>query len=182
VAGKGVSAALLMARLSAAVRFCLATEPTVSQAVRRVNADLMRPGNVDRHVTFVTGVIDLSQWTMPLVNAGHMPPLRRQASGEIDEVGTSCVDIPLGVFERPYKEAEVALEPGDVLLFYTDGVTEARNSANAMYGSDRLREAVRRASPGAEAVGKAVLADVRKFAGDRLPSDDLAIICLSREG
>src|SRR5262249_21243326 len=83
VAGKGVSAALLMARLSAAARFCLATEPTLSAAVRQLNAVMTRACGDGRFVSFVVGVIDLDTFQTHWVNAGHIPPLHRSAKGEV---------------------------------------------------------------------------------------------------
>jgi serine phosphatase RsbU (regulator of sigma subunit) len=181
VSGKGVSAALLMARLSAGVRFYLATEPTVAAAVRQLNGLLTRAGSADRFVTFVVAVLDLNTFALTLVNAGHMPPLRRRGQpAVVDDVGDEIVGIPLGVFDRPYEEQVVPLEPGDTLLLYTDGVTEARNPQDQLYGADRLREVVRSAPEGVEALGTTLLADVRRFAADRPQSDDLTIVCFGR--
>jgi sigma-B regulation protein RsbU (phosphoserine phosphatase) len=100
----------------------------------------------------------------------------------VEEVGSAAVGIPLGVFDRPYEETTTRVEPGDVLLFYSDGVTEARDPRGRMYGPDRLRELLRAAPGDAEAVGQVVLADVRAFAAGRPPGDDLTLVCLSRDG
>jgi serine phosphatase RsbU (regulator of sigma subunit) len=183
VSGKGVSAALLMARLSAAVRFCLATAPTVAEAVRQLSGALMRTGTEDRFITFVVAVVDLARFAVTLVNAGHMPPLRRRAGGkEIEEVGAEAVGLPLAVFDKPYQEAVFTLQPGDTLVLYTDGVTEARNPAGELYGVERLHKALAAAPQDVEALGAALLADVKKFAADRPPTDDLALVCVGRLG
>jgi serine phosphatase RsbU (regulator of sigma subunit) len=182
VSGKGVSAALLMARLSAAVRFCLATAPTVAEAVRQLSALLNRAGTEDRFITFVVAVVDLASFAVTLVNAGHMPPLRRRPSKAVEDVGADEVGLPLAVFDKPYEEVVVPLEPGDTLVLYTDGVTEARNPAGELYGAERLTKALAAAPQDAEALGTALLADVRKFAADRPPSDDLALVCFGRSG
>jgi sigma-B regulation protein RsbU (phosphoserine phosphatase) len=116
------------------------------------------------------------------VNAGHLPLLRRTRGGDVEEVGSAAVGIPLGVFDRPYEETAARVEPGDVLLFYSDGVTEARDPRGRMYGPDRLREVLRAAPGDAETVGRVVLADVRAFAAGRPPGDDLTLVCLSRDG
>jgi sigma-B regulation protein RsbU (phosphoserine phosphatase) len=182
VSGKGVTAALLMARLSAAARFCLATEPSVAAAVRQLNASLTPVCGDGRFITFAAGIIHLPSFELTLVNAGHMPLLRKTRGGEVEEVGAAAVGIPLGVFDRPYEATVARLEPGDVLLFYSDGVTEARDPRGRMYGPDRLRE-VLRATPGdAEAVGRVVLTDVQAFAAGRPPGDDLTLVCVSRDG
>jgi serine phosphatase RsbU (regulator of sigma subunit) len=180
VSGKGVSAALLMAQLSAAARFSLATEPTVSAAVRKLNAAMMRVCGEGRFATFVVGVIDLATQMTTWVTAGHIPPLLRRASGEVTPVGEATAGIPLGVFDRPYEEVSLLLEPGDTIVLCTDGVTEAKNAANDLYGIDRLL-ALLKAAPGeVEPMGVAVLADVRRFAVGRPPHDDLTLVCFGR--
>ena len=81
VSGKGVSAALLMAKLSGEVRYCLASEPTPAAAVSRINASFSRSGWQDRFVTFVLAVLDPASSELTVVNAGHMAPLLRQLAG-----------------------------------------------------------------------------------------------------
>jgi serine phosphatase RsbU (regulator of sigma subunit) len=182
VSGKGVSAALLMARLSAAARFCLATEPTVSAAVRRLNVLLDRAGSEGRFVTFAAIVIDLNSFSMTLVNAGHLPPLRREAkTGDVAEMGEGIAGLPLGIIDRPYEELTLTLEPGDTWLLVTDGITEARNPAGELYGPERLKAIIRQALPGPAAIGPAVLADVKQFAAGRPQSDDMTIVGFSRK-
>jgi serine phosphatase RsbU (regulator of sigma subunit) len=180
VSGKGVSAALLMARLSAAARFSLASEASVPAAVRQINNLLTRAGSEGRFVTCVVAVINLDDYSITLVNAGHLPPLRRRASGVVEEVGDAIVGLPLGVVDRPYEEMVLPLERGDTLIFYTDGVTEARNPQGELYGIERLRGVAANAAPDVEALGTAVLADVRHFAGERPLGDDLTIVCFGR--
>jgi serine phosphatase RsbU (regulator of sigma subunit)/pSer/pThr/pTyr-binding forkhead associated (FHA) protein len=182
VSGKGVSAALLMARLSAAARFCLATETTVPAAVRRLNALLDRAGSEGRFVTFAGVVIDLNTFTLTLVNAGHLPPLRRDGkTGDVADMGEAIAGLPLGIIDRPYEELTFTLEPGDTWLLVTDGITEARNPAGEFYGPERLREIVRKAPPGPTAIGQAVLADVKQFASGRPQGDDMTIVGFSRK-
>jgi len=182
VSGKGVSAALLMARLSAAARFCLATESTVPAAVRRLNALLDRAGSEGRFVTCAVIVVDLNTFALTLVNAGHLPPLRRDGkSGEVADMGEGIAGLPLGIIDRPYEELSLSLEPGDTWLLVTDGITEARNPGGEFYGQDRLRDIVRKAPPGPSAIGQALLADVKQFAAGRPQSDDMTIVGFSRK-
>lgn len=181
VAGKGVSAALLMARLSASARFCLATETTTADAVQAVNKSLARVCGDGRFVTMVVGVVDLSTFGVALVNAGHMPPIRRRSDGTLEDVGSGAAGIPLGVFDRPYQESTATIEPGDLWVWCTDGVTEARDPDNELYGAERLRSIVAAAPSDAAAAGQAILADVRQFCNGRPLGDDLTLICLSRD-
>jgi pSer/pThr/pTyr-binding forkhead associated (FHA) protein len=181
VSGKGVSAALLMARLSAAVRFCLASEPSVPAAVRQLSNVLTRVGSEDRFITFVVAVLDLSDYSVTLVNAGHMPPLRRRAGdAAVEEIGDAIVGLPLAVLDRPYEQLVFPLEPGDTLVLYTDGVSEARNPENDLYGPERLRAAVQAAPEEVGSLGAALLADVQRFARHRPQADDLTIVCFGR--
>lgn len=181
VSGKGIAAALLMARLSAAVRFGLATESSVAQAVCFLNT-LMMQVDADRFITFLTAVIDLNDYSVTLVNAGHPPLLCRSgADGQVREIGENEIGLPLGVFDRPYEEVRLRLEPGDSLVFYTDGITEARNPQGDFYGVDRLRALVQSAPEDATLLGEAILEDVRRFAADRSQSDDTTLVCLTRQ-
>jgi serine phosphatase RsbU (regulator of sigma subunit) len=181
VAGKGISAALLMARLSAAARFCLATAPTAADAVRQINQSLARTFREDRFVTFVAAVLDLDRSTLTLVNAGHLPPLVRHPGRPAAELlGDDIVGLPLAGIDQPYDEITVPLEPGDLVVLYTDGVTEARNPVGEFFGPARLRAVVEGAPPDAEAVGAAILADVKQFANGRPPHDDLTLVCFGR--
>ena len=155
VSGKGVAAALLMARLSAAARFSLASETDAATAMRRLNAALTQTGADDRFVTFTAAILDLRTYGVTLVNAGHMPPLRRRAGRpDVEEVGDAIVGLPLGVMDKPYEQMSFPLEPGDVLVFYTDGVTEARNPGNDQYGLERLLAPWRRRPEGRGGAGR----------------------------
>ena len=163
------------------MRFCLATTPSVGEAIRELSTVLTRSGIEDRFVTFVVAVLNLDDFSMTFVNAGHLPPLRRRTgTTTVQEVADDIVGLPLGVLDRPYREQTVTLEPGDTLVLYTDGVTEARSPDGGFYGVDRLREVVRTADDDVEILGPAILDDVRLFAAGRPQSDDLTIVCFSR--
>jgi serine phosphatase RsbU (regulator of sigma subunit) len=182
VSGKGVAAALLMARVSAAARFCLATEPTVPEAVRRLNTILTQHNSADRFVTFLVLEIDLNDFSLTLVNAGHPPLLRRRgAARALSELGDTIVGLPLGLFDRPYEEMKLTLEPGDTMILYTDGLTEARDPQGDFYGIDRLRAVVKDGPEEVPALGEAILDDVRRFAAGRPQSDDLTMVCVGRK-
>ncbi len=110
VSGKGVAAALWMARLSAAARFSLASEADAPTALRRLNLALTQPGADDRFVTFTAAILDLATYGVTLVNAGHMPPLRRRPGrAGVEEVGDPIVGLPLGVMDKPYEQTAFAL-------------------------------------------------------------------------
>jgi serine phosphatase RsbU (regulator of sigma subunit) len=180
VAGKGVSAALLMAHFSAEVRYCLATKPTPAEAVSQLNQDLSEELANYHFVTFALCVLDPAAHRLTLVNAGHLPPLRRRG-GAIEELGDGAGGLPLGCdAKRGYEQVEMELDAGDTIILYTDGISEAMNAQGKIYGSARLREAIARAPAGVEQVGQTLLDDVRRFIRGRLQSDDICLVCIER--
>lgn len=181
VAGKGIAAALQMARLSAAARFCLATTPSVPEAVWKLNRDLARTFGDDRFATFLVAVIDLADFSITLVNAGHIPPLRSRAGRAPEPIGADNAGLPLAGIDWAYEAITLALEPGDSLIFYTDGVSEARNPNGELYGPDRLTTIIEKNTSGVEQIGTAILADVKRFAAGRSQGDDLTLVCFGRK-
>ncbi len=181
VAGKGVSAALLMAHFCAEVRYCLATCPTPAAAVEQLNQDLSSEMLNYHFVTFALCVLDPVAHQLTVVNAGHLPPLRRR-NGQIEELGSSESGLPLGCgAERTYEQIEMTLEPGDAVLLYTDGITDAMDAQGDVYGGRRLRETLVAAPAGVEPMGQALLDDVRRFIRGRLQSDDICLVGFARE-
>lgn len=181
VSGKGVSASLLMARMSSAARFFLATEPSPLDAVNRLNMFLANADLDDRFVTFVAAIIDLATFSMTLINAGHLPPvLRKQSSAECIELAAEAIGLPLAVLTRPYQPAAFTLDPGDVVVLYTDGVTEARSPGGELYAIERMRMAVQSAPHGVTTIGDKILTDVRAFMAGRPQADDMTIVCFGR--
>ncbi|NBW95686.1 MAG: hypothetical protein EBR28_02890 [Planctomycetia bacterium] len=181
VSGKGVSAALVMAALSADVRYCLASEPDVARAVSRINESLCRSGWEDRFATLVVAVLDPRVHRVTLVNAGHMPPLVRDASGGIHPVGVEESGFPLGVDpDHVYAAVEVGVAPGSTLVLYTDGISEAMDHAHRTYGLARLQRVIGEAGGGAGELGRRILADVERHAAGQVRSDDICLVCVGR--
>jgi serine phosphatase RsbU (regulator of sigma subunit) len=181
VAGKGVSAALLMAHFCSQVRFHLATSPTPAEAVKRLNQDLASETLNYHFVTFALCVLDPAASRVTVVNAGHLPPLLRRGR-EVEVLGLAESGMPLGCdAQKDYEQIDVPLEPGDMVVLYTDGISEAMNAQGEVYGSQRIRQSMVRAPQLVERLGESVLADVRRFVGGRLPSDDICLVCFARQ-
>lgn len=181
VAGKGVSAAILMARLSSDVRFSLANEKSPAAAVSRANYTFAQHDWADRFVTMLVAVVDPGLNKLTLVNAGHMPPFLRHASGEVVEVGDEIAGLPIGVIDDfEYESIDLELAPGESLTLFTDGFSEAMNESRELYGLERLAEQIKVSSPLVSELGPHVLADVRKFVGDFSQSDDMCLACFGR--
>ena len=142
VSGKGVPAALLMAFLRASLRAAthIGYSPHISMS--KVNYLLWESIERNQFVTAFYGLLDASNRTLAYTNAGHNPPLLMDAEGSarfIDRGG-----VPLGMFrDTRYYEYYLTLEPGELLLLYTDGVTEANNPKGEEYGTDRLVRALK---------------------------------------
>jgi sigma-B regulation protein RsbU (phosphoserine phosphatase) len=181
VSGKGVSAALLMAKLSGEVRFCLASEPDPADAMNRINVSFSRSGWQDRFVTFVLAVLDTSHHEITIVNAGHMPPLLRDKLGRVEPIGEDQTGLPLGVdSDYAYDKYTRSLEKGDFLALFTDGISEAMDTAGELYGLERLRTQLASPADSLDSLGRLILDDVKRFVGGRPQSDDMCLACFGR--
>jgi serine phosphatase RsbU (regulator of sigma subunit) len=183
VSGKGISASLLMAKLSAEARFCLVSEATPASAIDRLNRIFCGSGWEDRFVTLVLAVLDPAENTVTLVNAGHMPPILRHPKKGVEMLGEEISNLPLGVdHDTRYEQAVFPLGPGDSLTLDTDGITEAMNATGELYGQDRLLKQLATVADGVNSLGRHLLDDVKKFVGNRSQSDDMCLACFGRSG
>jgi sigma-B regulation protein RsbU (phosphoserine phosphatase) len=181
VAGKGMSAALLMARLSADVRFSLASEPDPAKAVQQINEGFARHDWQDRFVTMIAAVLNPTTSELVVVNAGHMAPLLRRRGGAVEEIGEDAAGLPLGVAQGyEYQSYTHKLEPGDVLTLFTDGFSEAMNGQRELYGLERLKELVKSPVGSGANFGPHILEDVRRFVNGVDQSDDMCLVCFGR--
>ena len=181
VAGKGVSAALLMARLSSDVRFLLASEADPAVAVQKINSGFANADWQDKFVTMIVTIVNPETNEMMLVNAGHMAPLLRRRGGKVEELGPDAAGLPLGVSdEYPYESLRHELEPGDFVTIFTDGFSEAMNADRELYGLERLSRQVTSPNVRMEELGQHILDDVRQFVGGFAQSDDMCLACFGR--
>jgi len=142
VSGKGVPAAILMAFLRASLRAASHIGYATHISMAKVNYLLWESIERNQFVTAIYGILDASNRTLYYSNAGHNPPLLIKAGGETRFVGDG--EQPLGMFrETRYHEYHLVLDPGDVLVLYTDGATEAESPSGEEFGRDRLAEAVK---------------------------------------
>ncbi|MEX2170018.1 MAG: SpoIIE family protein phosphatase [Pirellulales bacterium] len=182
VAGKGVAAALLMARLSSDVRFSLASERDPAQAVRQINRSFLEHDWEDRFVTMIVAVVDPREHQLTIVNAGHMAPLLRSIDGKVEELGEDLAGLPLGVADGyEYESCIRMLEPGDCVTIYTDGFSEAMNAKRELYGTERLTCQIAVSNIKVAELGQRVLGDVSKFVDGFAQSDDMCLACFGRE-
>jgi serine phosphatase RsbU (regulator of sigma subunit) len=179
VVGHGVAAALLMAKLSAETKFALFSEASPAAAVTRLNERLCQT-NMQRFVTMIMVVLDPAQHRGIIVNAGHMAPLHRRATGALEEPSDTIAGLPLGVTDAlGYEQCEIEIAPGDTLTLFTDGINESIDTSGAFYTIDRLRDQVRRLK-GVNLLGSAIIEDVRRFLGKAPQNDDMCLVCFGR--
>src|SRR5262249_31383726 len=182
VSGKGVAAALMMAKFSGDTRSCMLTENAPAPTATRLNSLLCAAGIEDKFITLGLCVLDAPTRKLTLTSAGHTPVIIRRADGRAEEVGQEVSGVPLGIMEDSvYEQTEVQLNPGDVVVIYSDGVTDARSPGEELYDSQsnhRLLKRVARSPGGPADVGRAVLQDIREFSAGHSQADDITLVCL----
>jgi phosphoserine phosphatase RsbU/P len=188
VSGKGVPAALLMARLSGEARVSILTQPDVAAAVTHLNDQLMQANLEDRYVTLSAAVIDPKGHRIDLVSAGHLSPwvyrCRTRALEKVFKKDTG--DFPVGwVPGHMYTSSAVRLEPGDSLLVYTDGIEDAQPASGQRFTEDgvvRTVEAIRDAVDviTARELGARIVQAVQAHVGSHPQFDDIALVCFGR--
>jgi serine phosphatase RsbU (regulator of sigma subunit) len=184
VAGKGVPAALLMAKLSSDARFSLLSENDAGKAVSILNDSLYEnTSQMDRFVTLAGAVLDPVKHTVIFVNAGHPSPLvYRRATGKIEDATLrDVINLPLGVAEGiPYRSRELELEPGDCVLMFSDGVTEAMDKNNNQLQFQAFHQALKDGPLPPQALGEKIVKLVRQHAAGRSQHDDITLVCFGR--
>jgi phosphoserine phosphatase RsbU/P len=179
VAGKGLGAALLCAKLQASLRAVLPDCRSLAELGSRLNSILHRDGIENRFATLFYAEIGPASGRLRALNAGHNPALLFRRDG-VERIGASAP--PLGMFEGTvYREVAVDLAPGDFVVAFSDGLSEARNGRGEEFGEARV-EALAAALRGREAieVGEGLVKEALSFLGGARPHDDLSVIVLAR--
>jgi len=177
VAGKGVSAALLMSAAAAAMQLQINEAHDIENIIGHLNTGLHSVSDGTRYVTLLLAEIDARRRTVRYINCGHNPALLlRQRTGETVSMDSSCP--PLGMFaSEACQVVESELDAGDVMVFYTDGLPEAENPEGEAFGMDRLQAVVRANSElPAEQIIKTLFEAAVDFRGTRSFNDDVTIV------
>lgn len=180
VSGKGLSAALLMAHAQATVRGQAMVHPSASECLRQVNPLLYQSTAPDKFVTLFYAMLDTASHSLCFCNAGHNPPLlygREDTPRSLQTGG-----LLLGVQETSsYEEETVALGNGDLLIIFSDGITEATNVDGEQFGDDRLAAVIRRHrnEPAADIL-EAVINAAHAHSGKTPQADDMTLVVLKR--
>ena len=179
VSGKGVAAALFMARAKTLFDAVAASERDPGVVLATMNRGLCRQNESGMYVTAVCGVLDLASSTVTFATAGHEPPLLVRSDGHAVPLETEGGRV-LGLMEvGDYPVTSRALDAGDALVMYTDGVSEAQDTEGGFFGSERLLQATSRSAAGtASVITAGLLQEVHAFAAAAPQSDDITILTL----
>jgi sigma-B regulation protein RsbU (phosphoserine phosphatase) len=182
VSGKGIAAALMMASLQASLRGqTIKPCDTLAEMIHHINGLVYEASSANRYATFFYAQYDPVTRKLRYVNAGHNPPMLRRKKGDgyeflrLEEGGTV-----IGLFpDFPYKEAEVELQSGDILVAFTDGISEAMNHADEEFDEERLMEAIRTCPARSAAnISSYILEHVDAFTAGADQHDDMTIVVM----
>jgi len=186
VSGKGIPAALLMAMARTALRLLAKSDASPAEVIRRLNAQIYPDIREDMFISLAYVVIDRRSGELRLVRAGHDAPLvYRAADKSVTRVKPPGMAVGIdsgGAFNRVTNEFSLVLEPGDCLVLYTDGVTEAQDGNGDEFGLEAMIRSVQAsASEGAAGIVQRVTSDVKAFIGDQPPYDDITLITILKK-
>ncbi len=183
VSGKGVPAALFMMASKIILQNNAMMGKTPSQILRDTNSAICANNREDMFVTVWMGVLEISSGRLTAANAGHEFPMLKRAGGCFELVKDKHGFVIGGMEGLNYKEYEIMLGAGDKLFLYTDGVPEATNAKNELFGTDRMLNALNRnVDAGPEQILKIMRDDVDKFAEGAEQFDDITMLCMEYRG
>jgi len=181
VSGKGVSSALLASLLQGALITATDLPAALAERIRRLNHFLNGRTGGEKYATIFYSLLE-ENGRLHYVNAAHCPPLLVRASGELESLETT--GMPVGLIDpAEYELAEAKLGPGDKVVIYSDGVTEAQNVEGEFFGRKRLREvAAGNAGASCAALHGAIQTAVKEFAGGAEQADDITLVVVEFGG
>lgn len=183
VSGKGIPAALFMMISKTILQSCAMLGRSAADILKKTNEAICSNNQTEMFVTVWLGIMDINTGVITCANAGHEYPALRRADGEFDLLKGKHGFVVGGFEETRYEEHTLELHPGDRLFLYTDGIPEATDSRNKMYGTDRMIAALNREG---DADPKQIIANVRNdvadFVSDAEQFDDMTMLCLEYRG
>jgi len=181
VSGKGLPAALLMANLQATIRGQARPDLSCSECMISSNNLLHRSTTLEKFATCFLGILDLEKNLFCFSNAGHNPPLLFSESGHSSSLATG--GIPLGIMpNHGYKEERIPFRLGDLMLIYSDGVTEALNTEEEEFGLERLEKLVMEKRELASSdLLQEIVSSVKEFSGEVPQMDDITVVIVKRD-
>jgi sigma-B regulation protein RsbU (phosphoserine phosphatase) len=179
VSGKGVPAALFMAITKTLVKNHLQAGEDADLALENINRQLCNKNTADMFVTLWLGLLEISSGLLRYINAGHNPPLIKRGDSNFDFLISPPDLVLAGMDETIYRQRETSLARGDTLFLYTDGITEAENTAGNFYGKERLRAFLNsRGNFPVKELLPELRSDIEAFSGGAEQSDDITMLAL----
>ncbi|HEY0003224.1 MAG TPA: SpoIIE family protein phosphatase [Pyrinomonadaceae bacterium] len=181
VSGKGTAAALLMSSLHAAVHAQAAAHRSPIETIKAINQYLAENTPPNRFITLFYAELEPQEGALTFINAGHNPPLIVHEGGTVEQLGSGGLPLGINPF-ADYREGRAQLQPGDVLVIYSDGVSEAQDPAGEEFGTTRLWEVVsRNIEASAAGIRDRIESALTKFARGTRAVDDITLVIVKRQ-
>ncbi len=182
VAGKGIGAALLVSTLDAALSSYLEFDIPLTDMSDKLNKLIYKSSPSDKYITFFIAVLDSKTGELDIVNAGHNPILLLRKDGTLEKIDAGGVGLGMFDFSVPFTGQKSAMDPGDKLFLYTDGIPEAMNEKEEEYSDEKMFSFLQNhAESSAKDFIDDLVSDVKDYAGSALQSDDITAIILKRK-
>lgn len=183
VSGKGAPGALLMAVSKTLIKSRAADDHKPASILTHVNDELSRDNTSSMFVTVFLGIINIKTGEVEYTNAGHNPPYIRRADGTVEKVDAFHGPVIGAMPGLPYKQDGIRLDKGDIILLYTDGVTEAFNEAEQLFSDQRLVDLLNEDKlDTSERIVQFIASDVIQFQGEAEQADDITILAVQYRG
>jgi len=177
VSGKGVPAALYMAKLGSDLRTLAFTEKDPASALEKLNNLLAERSRRGMFATLLYIELASESGKLTISNAGHLPPLIKKSDNTVTKLSTAG-GSPLGMLSgMKFGQEIAALDPGETVVLYTDGIIEAMNAKEELYGYERFEALVRKSGSDPDSLKSAIIEDVNRFTGLSPQHDDMTLVC-----
>ena len=180
VSGKGMAAALLMANLQASLRAQAGIHSHLTELTSTLNDHIFNSTSSTQYITFFSGALNVKNNEIKYCNAGHNPPLLIKNNGEMDLLDKG--GIPLGFIQKTvYSQSVTSIEKGEILVVFSDGVTETFDENENEFGVSRLEELIRQnKNLGSEEIAERIITGLKEFAMGNPSADDVTLLILKR--
>ncbi len=179
VSGKGIPAALYMARLISDLRYYCLIEPQPKALMSRINRILSERSHQGMFVSLIFMLLNTATGELTISNGGHLPPLWYRKREDRCIAINGATGIPLGIFaQAEFQQERIQLQPGDHILLYTDGVTEARNPRGKMFSAKRLAEIADQHWPHPQQLIETVIGQIKRYCRNAQQHDDITLLAV----
>jgi len=181
VSGKGMPAALLMANVQAALKVLSPLHFSLKELIERLNSIVYQNTSPDKFVTFFCGILNTKNNNFHYLNAGHNPPILLRKNGSIEYLSEGGIILGISDNTFPYTEGDVSLNSDDLLLLYTDGVTEALNLEKEEFGEENLIDTLKYVKNfKSEEILLKISEELKNFSKDTTQSDDITMVSIKK--